>query len=305
MPSAPEAAVLRTVAWFMIIGYPPLEEEVLQDLDIGSTKTTVSRVEAILAIESLANSRYLQKRVGRLVLPDFLPLVAERERRERFFPRKWARIQRLGRWLRWIPSIRFLAVCNTTALGAARDEADIDLFLIVRRDSLWLTRGFLLFFTTLLFRRPGQRHGERDAWCFSFLMDETDLGLERFVQAPADPYLRFWTRHLLPILDDGIGRSFWEAQAWAVARQPFARRWLAWKSLPDRSRPFPRLFAVLERWAFIFQRWYGPHALWGKVAGQTTDVVLTERVCKTHTDDRRTAFRLSYEALCQRLDITP
>ncbi len=296
---------MRTVAWFMAVGYPPLQEEVLADLDVGPEAIGVSRAEAMAAVEALVATGRVRRVSGRLVLPPFMPLIAERERRERFFPRKWARIQRLAWWLRWVPTVRFLAVCNTTALGAARDEADIDLFLVVRRGSLWLTRVFLLAFTALLARRPGQRHGERDAWCFSFLIDDADLRLERFAERPDDPYLRFWARRLLPILDDGCGRELWEAQAWALTRHPHASRWVAWRSVPSRPRPIPAAFAWLERWAFRVQRRFAPAALRQKAAEATTAVVLTSHVCKTHVDDRRTAFRLAYESLCRDAHVIP
>ncbi len=305
MPTVPEAAVLRTVAWFMAIGYPPLEEEVLADLDVGPGMEGISRVEALAAIEALVAAGQVRRISARLVLPPYVALIAERERRERFFPRKWARIQRLGRWLRWVPTVRFLAVCNTTALGAARDEADIDLFLVARRGSLWLTRAFLLMCTALFARRPGQWRGERDAWCFSFLIDDADLRLEPFAERPDDPYLRFWARRLLPILDDGCGRELWEAQAWARVRHPSASSWLAWRSLPARSRPMPAVFACLERCAFRAQWRFAPRGLRKMAAEPTTAVVLTPHVCKTHLDDRRTAFRLAYETLCRDLDVAP
>ncbi len=305
MSTVPEAAVLRTLAWFVTIGYPPLEEELLADLDLGPKNSLVSRAEAVAAIDGLVVSGRVQRVSGRLIFPSSIALIAERERRERFFPRKWARIQRLGRWLRWVPTVRFLAVCNTTALGAARDEADIDLFVVVRHGSLWLTRAFLLFWTALLARRPGQWRGERDAWCFSFLMDDADLRLEPFAQLPDDPYLRFWVRRLLPILDDGCGRDVWAAQAWTRSRQPFARRWVAWRAIPHRARPLSRALLPFERWAFWLQRRFAPSGLRQKADEPTTDVVLTPRVCKTHVDDRRAAFRHSYEALCRDLGVAP
>ncbi len=305
MSTVLEAAVLRTVAWFVTMGYPPLEEEVFVDLDMGPKSAPVSRDEFDVAMERLVAVGRLRRISGRLVLPSAVSLIAERERRERFFPRKWARIQRLGRWLRWVPTVRFLAVCNTTALGAARDEADIDLFLVVRRGSLWLTRAVLLLWATVLARRPGQWRGERDAWCFSFLIDDSDLCLEAFAERPDDPYFRFWVRHLLPILDDGCGRALWEAQAWTRVRHPFARKWIAWRPLPDRAGTRSPALAFLEHWAFLIQRRFAPMLLRQKAAEPTTDVVLSPHACKTHADDRRTAFRLSYEALCRDLGVAP
>ena len=41
MSTVLEAAVLRTVAWFVTMGYPPLEEEVFVDLDMGAKSAPV------------------------------------------------------------------------------------------------------------------------------------------------------------------------------------------------------------------------------------------------------------------------
>lgn len=301
MPNDREDSLLRTIAWYMAIGYPPLREEIWQDVE---EKKEVSRHEYETTLDYLiANKRVILEH-GRVILPGFEALLPERARRARVFPRKWARVQQVAWWLRWIPSVRFVAIGNTVALGSSRDEGDIDLFVVTRSGTLWLTRGLLTLVATLLRRRPGQRNGERDAWCFSFFIDESSLDLERFAIQPRDPYLAFWIRHLVPVLDDGIGTELWNHQSWAWNHRPWARRWLSWRTTGSRANPVPAWLSSIDRMAFHAQKRFGSRALWQAAERQNTHVVLTPNICKTHLDDRREVLRSQYEKLCTSLGIT-
>lgn len=305
MTSGLEAAVLRTVAWFMVVGYTPLRQEVVLDLDVGSEweGRLPTKEQTGQAISDLIAQGSIVHLHSRLVLPGSESLFEEQARRERVFPRKWRRIQKLVGWLRFVPSIRFLAVCNTTALGSARDMADIDLFLVVREGTVWITRGFLSLCAAFAFRRPGQRRGEQDAWCFSFFIDDSNLDLERFALPGEDPYLRFWIRHLLPILDDGIGRRLWDAQRFAFSRNPLAESWLSWRKTASRSKSVPSWLKRLDVVAMNIQKKLGSKRLWQAAANADSDVVLDTHTFKTHMQDRRKEFRMEYEALCKKLDI--
>lgn len=301
-----EAAVLRTVAWCITIQYPPLIEEVVQDLDLGEqwSESVPTKKETRETVERLVASGQFVMRRQRLVLAGSEMLFEEHARRERIFPRKWRRIQKLARMIRCLPSVRFLAVCNTTALGSARDEADIDLFFVVKEGTLWLTRGVLSVLAAFTFRRPGQARGERDAWCFSFFIDDSRVELERF-SLRDDPYLRFWTRRLLPVVDDRVGASLWEAQAWAWRRHPFIKRWLSWRTIPARTWNVPSWLRRLDALAMRLQHRFGSRSLWDAAAREGTEVVLDTHTFKTHMEDRRDAFRVAYEQLCQRIGTTP
>lgn len=286
----------------MTIGYPSLREEIWQD---AQAEKGAIRHEYEAALDDLIEQHRVVAKHGRVVLPGFEELLVERDRRARIFPRKWARVQRAGWWLRWIPSVRFVAVGNTVALGSSRDEGDIDLFIVTRRGTLWLTRGLLILVAALLRRRPGQTRGERDAWCFSFFIDDANLSLEPFAIQPRDPYLVFWIRHLVPILDDGVGTELWDAQSWAWKGRPWAFRWLPWRVISSRKKSVPAWIAFLDRLAFHAQRYFGSKTLWGAAKRHDTNVVLTQNTCKTHLDDRREILRSQYEKRCADLGIAP
>lgn len=289
-------AILRSLAWHAVIGYPPTFVELQR------------YAEAMIHSEDLrklVHEGVCLERRGRFVLPGEEPSFDELEQRERVFPRKWQKIQRLARLLRLMPTIRWFAVCNTTAVGSARDTADIDLFFVTHAHTAWITRTLLAGIARLIGRRPGERDGERDAWCFSFFITDQALSLEGVAKSPHDPYLAWWTMCLLPLFDDGVGKDLWEAQRWVWGTRSQARPWVAWYDRPQRRLWGLAGWKMLDRWCFWVQRHFGSRALWEAAQRGGSDVVLNDQVIKLHLDDRREMFREQYEIRCQMLGIAP
>lgn len=256
-------------------------------------------------VERLLAEGIVTEHRGRLVLSGEETTIDELERRERVFPRKWRKIQRLAKIMRWVPTIRWFAVCNTTAVGSARDTSDIDLFFVTHPHSAWVTRTVLAGVARLIGRRPGERDAERDAWCFSFFVTDEALSFEVLAKQPHDPYLAWWTLRLLPLVDDGVGEELWAAQSWMWRTRPRARPWVAWYDRPKKELWAVGMWRCVDRWCFALQQRFGSKRL--QQAAQTggSDVVLTEQIIKMHLDDRRVWFREQYESRCQMLGIAP
>src|SRR3989304_4895470 len=66
--------------------------------------------------------------------------AAWRERQTRFIlaERKYRLAGKVSRWLRFIPFIRLIAICNTLAINHSREAADIDFFIVTARRRVWL-----------------------------------------------------------------------------------------------------------------------------------------------------------------------
>ncbi len=289
-------AILRSLAWHAVLGYPPTFSEVQMHAEADICREDVDR----LMVEGLVTEHR-----GRLVLRGEEAAINELERRERAFPRKWQKIQRLAKVLRWVPTIRWFAVCNTTAVGNARDTSDIDLFFVTYPHTAWVTRTMLAGLARLVGRRPGERDAERDAWCFSFFVTDQALSFKTFAKQPQDPYLAWWALRLLPLLDDGVGQELWAAQSWMWNTRPQARPWVSWYDLPRRPLRARGIWKRIDRWCMVFLRRFGSKQLQVAANLGGSDVVLTEQIIKTHLDDRRVWFREQYESRCQMLGVAP
>ena len=125
----------------------------------------------------------------------------------------WKRVNRYLKFLRWIPFLRMVAVCNNLSFGRVSEKSDIDLFVIARSGRLFIVRSLV---TGVLHVLGVRRHGKKIAgrFCLSFFVDDSRLNLSD-IAIQKDIYLAFWIKSLLPVLDDGVSKSFFENNAWA------------------------------------------------------------------------------------------
>jgi hypothetical protein len=294
---------LRALAFYDAIGYPPTDAE----LSLASAPGPI-----------VSPARLWR---GRIAFEGREELIAEQERREAFFPRKIRKARRVARLLSRLPGVRFVALCNTTALANARDEGDLDFFVVTRRGSLALARALATTWYALTGSRPGVRATDRDAVCLSFWVDDSALDLARLQltddrnQSSAsplssvncklstshnDPYFRFWFLSLIPLFDDGVSADLWKANPAIRSRHPHARAWIP---SPDLRVKKPLL--RLPRLAFfdpivrrLQERTFSP--ILKKIRNTDTRVVITPHVLKFHAEDGRASFRDRYHLTCKR-----
>ena len=207
-----EKDTLRTVLWFSLSEYAPTAFEIWKWMLKSSRDYSLFQVVDTLST-SKELGRVLLERDGTYVLCD-MERGAE-IRRERFSDAlaKRRRLHRVVGYLRYIPFARGVAVCNTMSWMHTRPESDIDLFVIVREGSLWMTRLLAVLPFKLLRARPGER--EHDPICFSFFLSDASLNLEALALSKDDPYLAYWTKSVFPIFDrDGVFDTFQKANRW-------------------------------------------------------------------------------------------
>lgn len=104
----------------------------------------------------------------------------------------FARAQRLAWWGRYIPGLECLMIGNSLAMYATHEESDIDLFIVVRPNRLWIVRlGFTALCALAGMRKTANTHAGQ--FCLSFFVDTEATNIETFKREPDDIYLFFWT----------------------------------------------------------------------------------------------------------------
>ncbi len=301
------AGLLRALCFHQAWGYPPTVIELLTSWDRGTQEDTP--VPTMVELNQILTRLIEERRVilfrGRVVFFGQEGLVLEHEKREALFPRKLRRAQRVAWWLSRVAGVRFVAICNTTALAHARDEGDLDFCIVTKAGSLWQTRGWATLPFKVANMRPGAATGDRDAVCLSFLFDDTALDLTALMLTPTDPYFRHWFLSLLPLVDDGIGSELWKVNTAITGRHPLSLPWLSHLDLvygiPAIRIPW---FLFLERLAQRVQRWVLPDVV-RQQANQSTHVVITDHVLKMHVTDNRRIFREKYIECCLVYGVEP
>lgn len=303
--TAARAALLRTLAFHDAWGYAPTLPELLCGCDAGPAGASISDEHALGALDQLLDDGKIKRVRGRYAFAGREELAASREGRESFFPRKLRAAKRVARRLARLDGVRFVALCNTTALANARDQGDLDFFVITRSGVIAQTRGWAALPHTLAGARPGARASERDAVCLSFFVDDSALDLSSLMLPGDDPYFRHWFLSLLPLFDDGASTQLWEANAAIRSRHPLAA---AWKVNPDIAvrRALLRVpsFRVLEPLAANLQARAFPSRIRERM-NKDTCVVVNDHVLKFHVDDGRERFRSAYLERCNAYDVEP
>ena len=230
-------------------------------------------------------------------LPGRASTVATRKKRYRWAEKKYARAARLAGLLRWLPSVRLVAVCNSLAISNAGEKSDIDLFLVCRTRSLWITR-LLVAGALHLFRLRPEPGREADRFCLSFMVAEDWLDLETLALASGDSYLRYWVASLVPLYDaGGVMAAFTAANEWVRTELPGAEPvFPAHRRSIGPRRGFGWLLPLLRRvdgWAKRRQlKWFPPHIR--EQANLDSRVVIADHILKFHVDDRRARYEQQF-----------
>ena len=197
-----------------------------------------------------------------------------------------------------MPWVEGVAVCNSLGYHNASPASDIDLLIITRPGTIWLTRLVLAGGMALLGRRPTAEHSA-DTVCLSFFLSRNQLNLESLQKPGGDPYLVYWVNQLTPLVGRGtIWKEFWTANQWAKQYLPNALPYMnaspwVYQELPSRRGATGSIF---EKMAERIQRWRLPESLRQLAASGGTDVVMNENVLKFHTHDRREEYRELWRA---------
>ncbi len=300
--------LIRALAFHEAWGYAPTEIELVASWDRGASLEGGEPEQNLVwqGLHGLISEGRILRQRGRVFFAGRELLVQEHERREVLFARKIRRARQVADWLVRLGGVRFVALCNTTALAHAREMGDLDFFIITRVNSLWQTRALAALPFKLLGLRPTFDVGEaRDAVCLSFFIDDSALELKTLQLTRDDPYFRHWFLSLLPLVDDGIGQRLWEANTSILTRHPLSSQWRVHPELRS-SLPLIRLpfLSVFEERAKRAQMKVLPKGVKDR-ANQATDVVVNDHVLKLHATDNRELFRETYYAICQRHGINP
>ncbi|MFQ6002788.1 MAG: hypothetical protein ACE5KJ_03495 [Candidatus Zixiibacteriota bacterium] len=106
--------------------------------------------------------------------------MAIRKKRERWSQKKMEIARRVANWLRFIPTIKMVAVTGALAMNNSQKEDDIDLLIVTTKNRLWLTRLLTVFLAELVARRRRPGDSEvRDKICLNMFLDENHLAVPK------------------------------------------------------------------------------------------------------------------------------
>jgi hypothetical protein len=241
------ASVLKTLIYGDIFNYPISKDELWKFL-IGKK----------LGRDSFED--FLKSSPERIGFSDGFYYLSGREnnikiriKRKKESQRKILIAKKISKQLSVIPTIKFVGISGALSLENSERDDDIDLFVIVSKGSLWLTR--LVMIIVLLFIGRYRRRNQRevsDKICLNMIIDESAMP---FPKKRQDLYTAHEIAQLMPVFErDGIYRKFKIANRWVGKYLPnFVNRI---KNHESRIKSKKRnLLFIFEHIAKIVQLW--------------------------------------------------
>lgn len=234
--------------------------------------------------------------------------VWERHDRYIFAERKYRKAHRAAWLFARLPFVRMVAVVNTLAFSASRDDGDIDFLIVAERGYLWLVRALTTFFMEVAGSRPRKGH-MRDAICLSFFLSDDSLNLEHLLllekDGTPDVYLCMWTASCVPLYSEKeMYPRFYVANTWVEHLVPHRsvytlnqrRKVSLGKTSPVVKKTFEWILSRLswlERSLQRLQLAILPDEL-REAMNKDTRVVLNNQMIKCHPNDRREEIRKAF-----------
>jgi len=271
-------SVLSAIAWFDVFGYPLTAVEAAR----YSTLFGPSSVSLDETIRLLTDEGQINQQDGYYYIEGGESSTELRKRRFRLAGPKFKRARLVARLFGLLPSVRLVAVCNSLAVANAEEDSDIDLFVVCRPGTLWLTRLVLAAPLIVLRLRPTPTD-QKNKICLSFFLSENALDLTRLHLAGDDPYMRFWTATLLPLYIDNVDNA---RQYLPQVPTGNKRSSIVCLYLPQKRTGIGRFEKLAKR----LQMKQFPESI-RSMANLDSRVLISDDILKFHVNDRREQYR--------------
>ncbi|MBU1130787.1 hypothetical protein KJ840_01505 [Patescibacteria group bacterium] len=292
-----QQAVYKTLAFFDIFDYPLTKIEIFKWLNAGDKhENNLSDVEE--ALNQI--SEKVQTKNSFYFLNGKESIINERLKRYGYAEDKFKKAIKFIKIFRFIPFIKMIAVCNTLAYSNCGRAGDIDLFVVAKKNRLWLTRFLVISFLKLFKVRPTAEK-KQDAIDAPFFLSNEDLNIEDVKISSQDIYLTHWVDQLVPIYDaDNTYQKFMEANQWIKETLPNSIGYQLNDRRVVRSNLLSKIgnykLNLFLNWQFLenmvkkYQLKIMPRVL-KEMMNKNTRVVVSNKMLKFHRDDRRSEYQ--------------
>lgn len=283
--------ILATIAYADVFDYPLTETELYRWL-IGVVSVRIPK--SFIGVEKV-------KRNGTtfLFLAGRSSIVKQRLERAVIADHKWARARHAAAAFCWIPTVQLVGVTGGLSVNNARIDDDIDLFFIVSKQTLWVTRLLVTVTSDILgIRRRPNEHDVENKICLNMFMTEDALELPIVDQ---DLFAAHEVLQMVPLWErGGVYKQFLRSNTWVKYFLPNA-----WKEQYHLARDTYRgskirnmitgILGCLEPPASMVQLWY--------MQKHRTTEIIGRGVLRFHPKDARVWIKEKYAKRLKKLDI--
>ena len=143
-----------------------------------------------------------------------------RLQREKYSQAKVVIAKNASKLISKIPMVKFIGITGALAMNNANKDGDIDLMVITKNNTLWLTRlcvYCILHPTSYILRRP-LVIDEKDSLCLNMWLDESDLIWDK---ADRNIYTAHEIAQIVPLINkDNVYEKFLYLNKWILLYWP-------------------------------------------------------------------------------------
>jgi len=299
------SGIIKALAYFDIFSFPLQKTEIYKWF-FGINNESVSYLNIVDTLDG-QNLTNIEKVQPFFVSGSRSKTVQNRETNYRVSATKMRRACRVSYLLSIIPWIEGIAVCNSLGYQNAREESDIDFFIITQSSTLWLTRFVAVLFMSLLGLRP-KEGATANSVCLSFFITKDKLNLETITIEDVDPYLVYWITQMTILFGRGkIWQDFWVANNWIKNYLPNSFGYIPtenWVYYQGRQRRAPIFITRLVNKALEkFQQNRLPENIKSLSGKEGKEVIVSSSMLKFHTNDRRQKYKLDWQNNITKFDL--
>ncbi|MCB9798852.1 hypothetical protein H6758_03955 [Candidatus Nomurabacteria bacterium] len=112
---------------------------------------------------------------------------------------KHKKAQRAMRFIRWIPFLQAVFLCNQFEVST-RDESDIDFLIVTKPGRIWVARFFCILVLGIM-RLRIQKKTRKSKICLSFFISSDALDFSKLSSRNDNVYFLYWIALLMPLYD--------------------------------------------------------------------------------------------------------
>lgn len=160
-----EAAALRVLAYYHIFHHPLDANEIKDRLNIRNVG--LEAIQSVLL--DLAEIGAIISHDQYYFLKDSLSIVQKRKEGEIRAKKLMKVAKRMSKIIYWFPFVRGVFISGSLSKGSVPKDADIDYFIITKKNRLWIARTTLVMFKRLFLL------GSKKYFCVNYFVDEDNL----------------------------------------------------------------------------------------------------------------------------------
>ncbi len=292
-----EKDILSTIIYFDIFDFPLTSFEIWKNL---YSKESCSLKEIINTLETreLIKSK-IEKKESFYFLKNREEIINKRKSNYITSYNKYKKGIKFVKLISNFSCFKSIFISNNMSIDNSRNESDIDLFIISRKNKIWASRFISAFIAKILGLRPTEKT-KKDKICLSIFVDQKDLNLQK-VCSKKDAHFLYWVSQAVPIFDpSNIYQKFINENNWIKEYLPniFGHK-MGYKRIVQNNiykkiaRKISKIFSIniLEKFFKIIEIKIFPQSIKDKIQkNNSEDVMVDDLIIKLHDNDNRRIY---------------